>query len=305
MNKTPPSKIKDQLPQGSTVEDIFRIRAFEEPLVPIGGDPTPAENCALINAFYSYSKRSGPEDFSNLTEFLETHPESPWNAGLLTNLGLEYYKTGHYSKALEAWTQAWELAKAATDLKGKALADRAAGELAYMYARLGRKKQLETFLKSIEKRVLCGPATERIVGAREGLWNMQHRPEISFRCGPLSLHRIKLVIHPNEPAKELMDATTSTELGFSLNQVAELSHQVGLNFQMAFRHKGAELILPAVMHLTQDHFAAVIRTERDRYLLQDPTFKDNVWVTKDTIETEGTGYFLVPPREAAKGLESR
>ena len=48
------------------------------------------------------------------------------------------------------------------------MADRAVGELAYMYARLGRMTELDALLKSIEGRVFSGPATERIAGAREG-----------------------------------------------------------------------------------------------------------------------------------------
>jgi len=77
-----------------TSQDIFLARLFEEPLVPIGADPTPAENAALAAALLDYAKRSGPDDFSGLTGFLEAYPKSPWNAALLTNLGLEYYYRG-------------------------------------------------------------------------------------------------------------------------------------------------------------------------------------------------------------------
>jgi hypothetical protein len=287
-----------------TVQDIFEANIFEEPLVPIGGDPTPSENAALATALLDYVKRSGLEDFSNLTRFLEANPRSPWNAAILTNLGLEYYRSGRYSKAIEAWRQAWELGKTATatELKGIALANRAVGELAYMYTRLGRVTELVALLKSVEGRVFCGPATERIAGAREGLWNMHNRPEISFRCGPLALHRIMLSSHQDDPQSELIDATASTQKGFSLHQVAELSCRLGLDYQMAFRDKGsAFIIVPAVVHFKLGHFAAMIRREGDRYLLQDPTFKDDVWVTKETLEAEASGYFLVPPGELPEG----
>ena len=102
-----------------TPQDIFRARLFEEPFVPIGADPSAAENAALADALQGYAKRSGPDDFSSLTDFLEAYPESPWNAALLTDLGLEYYHTGHYSKALGGVDQAWELARVATDRKAK------------------------------------------------------------------------------------------------------------------------------------------------------------------------------------------
>src|SRR5262245_56684820 len=38
----PPKTIFD-LPAAPTTQDIFRIRAFEEPLAPVGGEPTAAE----------------------------------------------------------------------------------------------------------------------------------------------------------------------------------------------------------------------------------------------------------------------
>jgi len=61
-------------------------RLFEEPLVPIGADPTAAENAALAAALEGYAKRSSPDEFSSLTGFLEAYPESPWKAALLTAL---------------------------------------------------------------------------------------------------------------------------------------------------------------------------------------------------------------------------
>jgi len=288
-------------PSNPTPQDIFLTRLFEEPLVPIGAEPTPAENAALAAALVDYSKHSGPDDFSSLTGFIEAHPKSSWNAALLTDLGLEYYNTGHYSKALEAWSQAWELARAATDPKGKALANRAVGELAYMYARLGRIAELEALLKSVEDRMFSGPATERITGAREGLWNMQNRPEIAFRCGPLALHQIKLSMEPQNPGTELIHASASTQKGFSLPQVAELSQQLGLNFQTAFCEKDAAFVVPSVVHLKVDHYAALIRQEGDHYLLQDPTFGNGAWVTRAALESEASGYLLIPPGVLARG----
>ena len=284
-----------------TPQDILQGHFFEEPLVPIGAEPTPAENAALAAALQNYSKRTGPDDFFSLTGFLDAYPESSWNAALLTHLGLEYCYTGHYSKALEAWRRAWELANAATDPRGKAIADRAVGELAYLYARLGRMVELNELLKSVEDRVFSGPATQRIIGAREGLWNMRNRPEISFRCGPLALHRIKLSIDPDNPGTDLIHATASTQQGFSLLQAAELSLKLGLYFQMAYRESGAAFVVPSVVHLKLGHYAAMVRQEGARYLVQDPTFGNDVWVTREALEAETSGYFLVPPGELITG----
>jgi hypothetical protein len=93
--KVEPPKTALEFSAKPSPPEIFRARIFEEPLVPLGGEPSAAENAALAAALLGYSKRSGPDDFSSLTAFLEKHPNSPWRAGLLTGLGLEYYNTAH------------------------------------------------------------------------------------------------------------------------------------------------------------------------------------------------------------------
>jgi hypothetical protein len=277
------------LPPNPSAEQIFRARFFEDPLVPIGVEPMPAENSALVAALDGYSRRAGPDDFSSLTDFLEAYPQSPWKASLLNNLGREYYNTGYYSKALEAWRDTWQLATEVEEPRGKAVADRASGELAYMYARLGRMGELDALLKSVEDRAFSGPATEKIVGAREGLTEMRTRPEVSFRCGPLALQRIKISTDPQSPGVDLIYGAASTQQGFSLPQVAELSQKAGLGFQMAYREPGAPLVVPSVLHLKLDHYTALIRHEGGRYLLQDPTFGNDTWATLEALEAEASG----------------
>jgi YD repeat-containing protein len=288
-------------PASPTAEDIFRARIFEEPLVPMGAEPTPEENADFAAALVNYAECGGPDDFSALTAFLDAHPGSPWNGALLTNLGLVYYRRGHYSRALRAWNSASAVAMTVTDPAQKPLADRAIGELAYMLAKVGRISELAALLESVEHRGFCGPATEKIVGARAGLAEMRARPGVSFRCGPLALHRIMLAVHPEDPRTDLIAASASTQRGFSLHQVEELSQRLGLHYQTAFREHGAGLVVPSVVHFTVDHFAAVIRREGDRYLLQDPTFRNDAWVTRAALDAEASGYFLIPPGELPEG----
>jgi hypothetical protein len=85
-------------PTRPTVEDMFRARIFEEPLVPMGADPTPEENADFAAALVGYAEGSSPDDFSALTAFLDAHPRSPWAGALLTNLGLVYYSRGLYPR---------------------------------------------------------------------------------------------------------------------------------------------------------------------------------------------------------------
>jgi RHS repeat-associated protein len=286
--------------------EFFRARVFAEPLVPIGGQPTIAENSDLAAALLGYAKRTSPDDFTSLTGFLEKHSQSAWAGALLTDLGLEYYNTAHYSLALEAWNKAWELGQNATEPKAKAIVDRAVGELAGLEARLGRVAELEVLFKSVEGRVFTGPAADRIYRARGGLREMKERPGVSFRCGPLALERIKLSFNPNQAAEaiEIIRESASTERGFSLTQVARLSQNVGLNLQMARRDPGAAFIVPAVVHWKVGHYAALLRQQGNRYLVQDPTFRNDVWATKEALEAETSGYFLVPAGKLGAGWMS-
>ena len=75
--QTTPVKVNRTVPQvqppkaglefsaSPTTQEIFRARVFEEPLVPIGGEPGAAENSALAAALLDYAKRSGPDDFAS------------------------------------------------------------------------------------------------------------------------------------------------------------------------------------------------------------------------------------------------
>jgi hypothetical protein len=149
--------------------DIFHPRAFAEPLVPIGGTTSVEENVALRVAIDGYEERTNQDDHSPILAFLDRFPNSAWRPALLTNLGLEYRRTGWFLKALDAWEQAWAAGKNEKSPMGKALMDRAVGELAELNARLGRGEQVEAILKQIEGRPLIGPATEKITAAREGI----------------------------------------------------------------------------------------------------------------------------------------
>ena len=79
-----------------TPQEFFGLRIFADPLVPIGATPTPAQNDALARALLDFTRRKLSDDCASLTDLLNAHPASPWNASLLTNLGLEYYNAGQY-----------------------------------------------------------------------------------------------------------------------------------------------------------------------------------------------------------------
>ncbi len=285
----------------SAVEKILSTRIFGEPLVSVGRNPTSAESFQLADALERHVHRSLPDDFSALEEFLARHPNSAWSPALTFDLGMEFYNTGWYSKALACWENAWRVLKTESDPAAKILGDRAAGELAYMYGRLGRMAELETLLDSVKDRVFIGPATEKIAGARQGLWTMRNRPEVAFRCGPFALDRILTMQRATNAGCEIIRNAASTTNGTSLSEVSELSRKLGINFQMAYRDKGAPLLMPAVVNWKVGHYAALLREENGLHLLQDPTFGNDAWVSRRALEAEASGYFLVPPGDLPAG----
>jgi RHS repeat-associated protein len=279
-------------------------RLFPEPLVFAGHQPSIAENRQLAAALREYERRAAADDFSALEQFLRANPNSAWTPAVWFNLATEYYNTGWYSKSLDAWRKTWPLLKNENEPAAKALADRAAGELAYMLARLGRMSELAELLDEVKDRVFVGSATEKIAGAQEGLWTMRNRPQGAFKCGPFALGRILSVSNPGKANDPLIRNTASTTNGCSLAQVADLSRQLGMNYQMAYRSNGAPILLPAVVNWKVGHYAALVRNENGLYLLQDPTFGNDTWVSARMLEEEASGYFLIPAGNLPRGWRS-
>jgi hypothetical protein len=169
--------------------DISRTQFFDEPLIPIR-EPNVQENLALVAALERFGLRTVRDNFSSLTDFLDRNPDSPWVESLETRLGSEYYRVGRYSKAIKSWESVWKSGKSKTGDIVTRLANRAGGELAMMYARLGRMAELRPMLAELGKKSSRGLNPLHFRGASDGLWSMEHRPEVSFRCGPLALDRI-------------------------------------------------------------------------------------------------------------------
>ena len=77
-------------PDGDGDFHLLRLR-FEEPLIATA--PTsPRENAALLTALRAYESREIADDFAALHSFLSDYPHSGWRIGLLTNLGLSFYR---------------------------------------------------------------------------------------------------------------------------------------------------------------------------------------------------------------------
>jgi RHS repeat-associated protein len=274
--------------------EIYHARVFDEPFVPLPGPSSVDEDRALARALTGHIRTGAPTDVSRFEAFARTYPGSRWTPSILLGIGTVYRRTGYFTRALESWERSWALLKGESDPKLRALADRAVGELAELNSRLGRYERLESLFAEIGERDVRGPASEKVRGAREGYVVMQKEPERAFRCGPFGIGRILASIRPNDPYDAKIANATSTRRGTSLRQMLELANTVGLNMQMARRDPAAPVITPALVHWKAGHFAALVREERGRFLLQDPTFGDDLWVSRRALDDEGSGYYLIP-----------
>ena len=119
-----PPNVEVRLLANPTVADIRSVHVFREPLLPVGGVPTTAENNALAGALIAFSRRGDGDDISAFDAYLRAHADSPWIVSLQTNLGLHCYARGLYSSAIVAWEAAWEKGKSATLQREKVVPDR-------------------------------------------------------------------------------------------------------------------------------------------------------------------------------------
>jgi RHS repeat-associated protein len=274
---------------------------FEEPLVATG-ETSADEDQALLRAIAGYKTQTDRDDFTVFDHFLAEFPHSNWRVALRTNLGLAYYHYGYFSKAIDAWEDAWSAGRGAASREAKALLDRAVGELARMHARLGHADRLAALFDEIGDRPISGPATEFITGAREGLWTMRNNPGVAYLCGPAALKNLLLLRNASAEQLRFLDEYRSGPQGVTLAELARLAEQAKLPFSLVYREKNHPVPTPAIVHWKVSHFAVLLEEVNDRFHVADPTFGTDLWVTRKALESESSGYFLIPSTELSTGL---
>ena len=289
-----------------TATEFLHTGLFEEPLAPVAA-ATSAENRDLAKALLAYRDAvrttGAPDAVEPLLDFIARHPDSPWKPALQLNLGMVYRQTGHFSKALAIWQSGWNNAKTLTDPQGRAFANAMVARLSQIEAYLGRKELLQPLLDSIQTRPIGGTAAQLITDSHTGLYDMLYHPEDSFRCGPLALTRILKYgdAKASPVALRVLENAHSTPNGLSLMAVQQIATKAGLQYRMAYREPGAQMILPAVAHWKVGHYAAIVDRNRGRYVVQDTTFGEDVRVSPQTLDEEASGYFLVPTGKLPEG----
>jgi len=299
--KVTPAPLRPAFSAAATEAEITRARVFEEPLLPVG--PTaPNENAVLARALLAYLDGGGSDALAPVQEFLLRFPDSPWKPALLTNLGIVYRRTGHFSRALSVWEQAWNATKALEDPRARPIGDRAIGELMRLNAQLGRYQELERLSAEIEGRDIRGSATEQVAGARHALWLMHNRSSEAFRCGPFALDSILRTKITNYETPGEIRRFKSTKRGTSLAQIQAVAQSLGEPLLAIKRRPGSPVPVPSVVHWKVGHFAAIVERQGDRLVMRDPTFGDDeLRLRTTTLDEEASGYFLVVDQPLVAG----
>ena len=286
--------------EAGSADQVKAMHVFAEPLSPFGEEPTGTENAQLLKALKAVQGSQG-RDIKPIQEFLIQHPSSPWRLSLLTQMGVIYRQSGYFSRALDAWEEAWTLGQTLKGASAQTLTDQAGSELADLMARLGRTESLEQLLKALAARHLRGSAADRAIYAKESLNRLKTTPERNYRCGPLAIASLAKALGKATPGLQEENGAPS---GTSLTYNQKLAARFGLSVQPAWRESKVEPIVPSVLHLRSGHFAAVVKESNGRFLLQDPTFGDDLWITRAALEDEWSGYALIPGTSQPAGYRA-
>jgi RHS repeat-associated protein len=278
---------------------VASTSGFAEPLVKTKATVV-SEDEDLSIAVDVFSHRQDPSDLSSLTTFLSKHPHSGWSTALWTNVGLSYLHDGYFSRAIDAWQKAWDEGRDASSPEVRVLVDRAIGQLASLEANLGRTDDLTTLFDQIGQRQVSGSATESIQTAREMLTLVKADPRHLFNCGPLALRALLLSQNVNADKLTSLQFYNAGSEGTTLAELGGLADRLKIDYRLVRRTPSEAVPVPSIVHWKVGHFAAIIGKENGRYHIQDAVFPNaDIWVTQDALNTESSGQFLVPAREAA------
>src|SRR5207249_7632338 len=64
------------------------------------------------------------------------------------------------------------------------------------------------------------------------------------------------------------------------------------------------VLYPSAVYWKLGHFSAIVAEQEDRFLVEDTTFADQIWMTRAALDEEASGYFLVPAGPLPQGWQS-
>ncbi len=294
---------KIELSADPTDSELGKLRVFEIALAPSSAAPIPGENHDLAAAIKQTFADQSDDSLQNLQDFVTKYPESRWVVAVELNRGLMLYKHGYFTKVVEAYQTAWNAGKTETLKPAVELAARAAAELMQMNCRVGRLDEAKSLMAELKNAKPDSVAAFEINRTKQAIWHMENKPGSSFLCGPFALKEILKYQKSLAANDRLFQTFQSPKTGFSLDKVLEMSDQLGMNMQMAKRKPGAAVIVPAVVNWKLGHYAALVEQKGNSIHSIDPTFRNETWLSVKALDSESSGYFLVPAGDLPQGWE--
>ena len=279
------------------VQKIAHTPAFSEPLIPMGAT-TRTEDDALLHALAVYEHRRRATDFTPFVAYLHRYARSPWAVAIWTNEGLIEQTRGYYDKAIQSLNKAWTAGRQAHGIAQKSLVDYAVANLARLEARFADVGPLTHLVQAVHGRTLIGSSAPLFASALQSLGEMQHEPELGFRCGPMALKSALVFLYPKRPPDVKLCVVPVTRKGMTLTRLQALAHTVGLPYVMARPTAKAHFPIPSILHWRVNHYATLVGHDHGLYKVWDPGFNHAQWFTRRALMYETTAVLV--PKSALK-----
>ena len=287
----------------TTTQQILQMHTFREGLVWIGdNEPSEAENYKLLEVLNHLHQ---PSWRTELEQFLQDYPQSPWAASLHYDYASFCRRTGRTTEALEHFEAAWSLTKNDESAQGERLGVALLANWMDILSSLGRGDKLKGLIATGDHWNFVDPRDRDMFrGAENSYYLMREHPEMAYRCGTFALKAVGQQLQPTNAALESLVQVPSPTNGFTMVSLVDLAGKYGLDLVAVRRTVGQDLIVPSVVHWRQNHYAAILGQKDGLYLVNDPTFGRERWMPAEVINEEASGEFLVPAALARQGQAS-
>ncbi len=285
-----------------TSEEIGRARVFDGPLVPLG-IPAASENAALAAVIASYARGARLDDVQPFTRFLDQHPNSPWRASVLANLGGIHSQVGFVGRAVAAWREAWTLANDREAARERAVGASALGDWLALTATIGDRAGLREAIAAAEGAALGGPAAGKLRHARQTLSIIERYPERVISSGVRALDALLDERHvaATDHSRAALAAYRPTADGLSMATLLGLARSAGLALQPVVGQEQPTPVVPSIVHWRFGHYAALVAERDGLYLLKDPVLGGERWVPRAVLDSEMSGFALIPSGDRPPG----
>jgi len=300
------------VPEQPGDDDIVGSRVFANRLWPVDGLPgaggVEVDNSSLGELLRRIAGMEEREKFAALEDWLQGNGNSRWALALRSELMGFKFKTGWFDDARRGWDQVWQTVKSRTDLPAYHLGNDVLAHLLDATVGASRADQLRELVAEAEKRPLNGALEGKVFRAKEMVWLLEHTAAQNVMCGPLALNAIKEFKREPFVAPRLAQVPPEFQAtGIPLAEVQRLArNDYSMELTMVRRtDPKAKIPTPAVMHVKDDHFNALLATSGDgkQYFLEDRTLNFTGWVDKESVDGAASGYFLVASNETSNGWD--